>query len=67
MERLGFTHRLTHGRPRGEEVAVMELPRGPLDGWPRPWVTSASETAVERVGEGRYTAMVHGEWEIWGP
>ncbi len=26
-----------------------------------------SETATERVGEGRYTAMVHGDWEIWGP
>ena len=27
----------------------------------------ASETAVERVGDGRFTAMVHGDWEIWGP
>jgi acyl-CoA thioesterase-2 len=27
----------------------------------------AAQTAVEKVGDGRYTAMVHGEWEIWGP
>lgn len=27
MERLGFTHRLSTDGPRGEEVAVMELPR----------------------------------------
>jgi acyl-CoA thioesterase-2 len=27
----------------------------------------AAQTATERVGEGRHTAMVHGDWEIWGP
>ena len=25
------------------------------------------QTAVEPVGEGRFTAMVHADWEIWGP
>jgi acyl-CoA thioesterase-2 len=25
------------------------------------------ETAVERAGDGRFTAMVHPDWEIWGP
>jgi acyl-CoA thioesterase-2 len=25
------------------------------------------QTAVRRVGEGRYTADVHRDWEIWGP
>ena len=25
------------------------------------------QTATERVGEGRHTAMVHRDWEIWGP
>ena len=25
------------------------------------------QTAVEPVGEGRYTADVHRDWEIWGP
>ena len=25
------------------------------------------QTATERVGDGRHTAMVHGDWEIWGP
>jgi acyl-CoA thioesterase II len=27
----------------------------------------AVQTAVEAVGDGRYTAMVHPDWEIWGP
>src|SRR5271154_2874728 len=27
----------------------------------------ARQTAVEPIGDGRYTAMVHGDWEIWGP
>ena len=27
----------------------------------------AADTAVERVADGRYTAVVHGDWEIWGP
>ncbi len=27
----------------------------------------AAQTAVETVGDGRFTAMVHGDWEIWGP
>jgi acyl-CoA thioesterase-2 len=27
----------------------------------------AEQTAVERVGDGRFTAMVHSDWEIWGP
>ena len=27
----------------------------------------ALETATERVAEGRHTAMVHPDWEIWGP
>ncbi len=26
-----------------------------------------AQTAVEPVGAGRYTATVHGGWEIWGP
>ena len=26
-----------------------------------------AQTAIERVGEGRYTAVVHRDWEIWGP
>jgi acyl-CoA thioesterase len=25
------------------------------------------QTAVEPVGDGRFTAMVHADWEIWGP
>ena len=25
------------------------------------------QTAVEPAGEGRFTAMVHADWEIWGP
>lgn len=25
------------------------------------------QTAVERVGEGRYRAVLHRDWEIWGP
>jgi acyl-CoA thioesterase II len=25
------------------------------------------QTAVERIGEGRFRAMVHPDWEIWGP
>ncbi len=25
------------------------------------------QTATERVGEGRHTARVHDDWEIWGP
>jgi hypothetical protein len=25
------------------------------------------QTAVRSVGEGRYTADVHQDWEIWGP
>src|SRR5271167_4058903 len=28
---------------------------------------SREETAVERVGDGRFTALVHPDWEIWGP
>ena len=27
----------------------------------------SAQTAVEKVGDGRYTAMVHDDWEIWGP
>jgi acyl-CoA thioesterase II len=27
----------------------------------------ALQTAPERVGERRYVAQVHGDWEIWGP
>jgi hypothetical protein len=27
----------------------------------------AAQTAVEPVGDGRYRAMVHADWEIWGP
>ncbi len=27
----------------------------------------AVQTAVEPVDEGRFTAMVHADWEIWGP
>jgi acyl-CoA thioesterase II len=27
----------------------------------------AVQTATERVGDGRHSAMVHGDWEIWGP
>jgi acyl-CoA thioesterase-2 len=27
----------------------------------------ALQTATERVDEGRHRAMVHGDWEIWGP
>lgn len=27
----------------------------------------AVQTATERVGEGRHTATVHDDWEIWGP
>jgi acyl-CoA thioesterase-2 len=27
----------------------------------------AVQTAVEAVGDGRYTAMVYADWEIWGP
>lgn len=27
----------------------------------------ARETAVEALGEGRYRALVHRDWEIWGP
>lgn len=27
----------------------------------------AVQTAVEPAGEGRFTAMVHPDWEIWGP
>ena len=27
----------------------------------------AEQTAVEPVGDGRYTATVHADWEIWGP
>jgi hypothetical protein len=27
----------------------------------------ALQTAVEAVGDGRYTATVHADWEIWGP
>ena len=27
----------------------------------------AVQTATEHVGEGRHTAMVHDDWEIWGP
>ncbi len=26
-----------------------------------------TQTAVEPTGDGRYTAMVHSDWEIWGP
>src|SRR5688572_23385887 len=25
------------------------------------------DTAVEQIGEGRYTATLSAEWEIWGP
>ena len=25
------------------------------------------QTAVEPIGDGRFRAMVHGDWEIWGP
>ena len=27
----------------------------------------AQQTAVEPAGDGRFTAMVHDDWEIWGP
>ena len=27
----------------------------------------AQQTAVEPTGDGRFTAMVHDDWEIWGP
>src|SRR5271156_4673134 len=27
----------------------------------------AAQTAVEQIDEGRYRAMVHDDWEIWGP
>ncbi|HEX4433301.1 MAG TPA: acyl-CoA thioesterase domain-containing protein, partial [Acidimicrobiales bacterium] len=26
-----------------------------------------AQTAVEPAGDGRFTAMVHPDWEIWGP
>ena len=38
-------------------------------GEPRPWVTWRAQTAPERTGheDGRFTAFVHHDWEIWGP
>ncbi len=27
----------------------------------------AAQTSVERIDDGRYRAMVHDDWEIWGP
>ena len=68
MTRLGFTHCLTtRGRLHGEQIDVLELTRDR-------WQSSAHmgdvdvETAPALQGEGgRYTAMVHQDWEIWGP
>ena len=56
-----------NGGPRGEPVAVTELPRAR---WRStgPMADIALQTAVVLAsGPGRYSAMVHGDWEIWGP
>ncbi len=73
MARLGFTHFVTTVGPRGEEVVVMELTKTQWqkrrqEGRERRWVTWRSRRPPRpSVGEGRHTATVHGDWEIWGP
>ena len=51
---------------RGEEIVVTELSahagrRARIVG------DIEQQTAVEPAGDGRFTAMVHDDWEIWGP
>ena len=65
MDHLGFTHCLTTTGQRGQEIAVRTR-QGALGAAPRVG-DIAQQTAVEPVGDGPYPAMVHDDWEIWGP
>ena len=46
---------------------MTELTRRPVGGRAARWVISPRRPPPNVVGEGRHTAMVHGDWEIWGP
>ena len=55
MARLGLAPFLSTPGPRGEVLYVDRAGPGRVGGQRRRWVTPPSQTAVERIGDGRYT------------